>query len=286
MTVIPIFLSSDNNYAPFITTTIASICDNTKALCKFYILDGNISLENKLKIESLQNLFSNLMIEFIEVNYKKYFKEFKPVTYLGYAPYARFFVPDKAKKIIYLDVDIIALNDIKLLWEFDLKGKTIAIATNTCCNHLTQYVQQKFNIDTYCNNGVMLIDTERYYKNNYLERLLDAEKKYRDTLKFADQDLINIIFKADYTILPNKFNVQYGGNDTILRHFTNVYKPWKSSYFKLNAKISPLQNFDNFWFYARMTPFYEKIKKIYEESTNSSFLNKRLNIKLEKRESL
>ena len=36
---IPIFLSSDNNYAPFVATTIASVCDNTKSFCDFYILD-------------------------------------------------------------------------------------------------------------------------------------------------------------------------------------------------------------------------------------------------------
>jgi len=47
---IPIFLSSDNNYAPFVATTIASICDNTKSFCDFYILDGGIEEENKEKI--------------------------------------------------------------------------------------------------------------------------------------------------------------------------------------------------------------------------------------------
>ena len=44
---IPIFLSSDNNYAPFVATTIASICDNTKSFCDFYVLDdfclGNLN---------------------------------------------------------------------------------------------------------------------------------------------------------------------------------------------------------------------------------------------------
>ena len=47
---IPIFLSSDNNYAPFVATTIASICDNTESYCDFYILDGGIDEENKKKI--------------------------------------------------------------------------------------------------------------------------------------------------------------------------------------------------------------------------------------------
>lgn len=51
---IPIFLSSDNNYAPFVATTIASICDNTKSFCDFYILDGGIEEENKEKFVSLK----------------------------------------------------------------------------------------------------------------------------------------------------------------------------------------------------------------------------------------
>ena len=42
MSNIPIFLSSDDNYAPFVATTIASICDNTKSFCEFYVLDGGI----------------------------------------------------------------------------------------------------------------------------------------------------------------------------------------------------------------------------------------------------
>ena len=51
--IIPIFLSSDNNYAPYIATTIASICDNTAAFCEFYILDGGIKTDNKTKIKTL-----------------------------------------------------------------------------------------------------------------------------------------------------------------------------------------------------------------------------------------
>ena len=47
---IPIFLASDNNYAPFVATTIASICDNTKSFCDVYVLDGGITKENQSKI--------------------------------------------------------------------------------------------------------------------------------------------------------------------------------------------------------------------------------------------
>ena len=74
MNTIPIFLSSDNNYAPYVATTIASICDNTKSFCDFYILDGGISKENQEKIYVLKEKFNNFSIEFINIDVDKEFK--------------------------------------------------------------------------------------------------------------------------------------------------------------------------------------------------------------------
>ena len=73
MSNIPIFLSSDNNYAPFIETTIASICDNTKSFCEFFILDGGITKENQEKICKLKNEFNNFNITFLTVDIEKEF---------------------------------------------------------------------------------------------------------------------------------------------------------------------------------------------------------------------
>ena len=68
---IPIFLSSDNNYAPFVATTIASICDNTKSFVEVYVLDGGITEENQEKISALKDVFKNFSIEFIKIDLEK-----------------------------------------------------------------------------------------------------------------------------------------------------------------------------------------------------------------------
>ena len=81
---IPIFLSSDNNYAPFVATTIASICDNTKAFCDFYILDGGISRKNKENIKKLKMRFKNFSIEFLSINQEV---EFKNIEYKNFSKY-------------------------------------------------------------------------------------------------------------------------------------------------------------------------------------------------------
>lgn len=40
---IPVFLASDDNYAPFLATTAYSVLSNTKSFIDFYVLDGGIT---------------------------------------------------------------------------------------------------------------------------------------------------------------------------------------------------------------------------------------------------
>ena len=119
---IPVFLSSDNNYAPFIATTIASICNNTKSFIEFYILDSGISEGNKEKILSLSNKFDNFSLEYIFIDVQKYFKNFRSIPYITLSTYNRIFIPEKNKKnekIIYLDCDLIVTSDISELYNIE-----------------------------------------------------------------------------------------------------------------------------------------------------------------------
>jgi len=59
MSIIPIVLSSDDNYVPFIAIAIASICYNTNSHVKVYLLEDNISFFHK---NILKNFFYNLKI--------------------------------------------------------------------------------------------------------------------------------------------------------------------------------------------------------------------------------
>ena len=48
---IPIFLASDENYAPFLCTTLFSILKHTESFIEFYVLDGGIENKSKILIE-------------------------------------------------------------------------------------------------------------------------------------------------------------------------------------------------------------------------------------------
>ena len=48
---IPVFVSGDENYAPYMAVLIASACYNTKSFLKFYIIGDPVVSFNRRQIE-------------------------------------------------------------------------------------------------------------------------------------------------------------------------------------------------------------------------------------------
>ena len=47
------------------------------------------------------------------------------------------------------------------------------------------------------------------------------------------------IFENNYKILDDKYNLQYSTKNAIIRHFVNVFKPWRANYIKIGKSITP-----------------------------------------------
>ena len=287
---IPIFLASDNNYAPFVATTMASILDNTNSFIDFYILDSGINDENQEKICSLKNQFQNFNIEFIKIDTENEFKNirYKNLSHITLSTFNRFLIPKlkpNFEKIIYLDLDIIVLSDIKELYEINLDNYALGAAWSK--------KRKLYNIDTkdlmelsdnykYFNAGVLLLNNKKWIENDILMKLFEIAQKYGDKVLHADETLLNKYFDNNYKILDIKFNyLDYDVINSpevkpIIRHFATPMKPWNSNYCFANKKPIPLQNFDDFWKYAKMTKFHDIIRKNYDKEINKNFLTKKL----------
>ena len=63
MESINVFATSDDNYAPYVATTIASIMKHTASAVNFFIIDCNISESNRDRIKKEEMFFKNLYIE-------------------------------------------------------------------------------------------------------------------------------------------------------------------------------------------------------------------------------
>ena len=262
---IPIFLSADNNYAPFVATTIASICDNTSTFCDFYILDGGITEENKEKICELKQQFNNFSIEFI--NIEEYITQFHTTAlYKSKTMFARLFIPNikiNIDKAIYSDVDVIFLDDITKYYNEPLDDYIIGcIQAPFITNNIK--IKNTFNFSNnhvYFCSGNLLINCDKWRKENIQNKIFKTYYKYKDILISPDQDILNIVFDNNYKVLDKKycvteFHMEYYDNidQIFIRHFGTSIKPWQINPF--NSSDSDIKAF---WKYAKKTSFYEDL---------------------------
>ena len=285
---IPIFLSSDNNYAPYMAATIVSIVENTDSFINFYILDGGISDENIEKISSMGKNYDNCSLEFIKIDVEKIFFSMKDdnkgCPHVTLSTFNRFLIPDlkpDLKKVIYLDTDIIANGDIKRLYEQDLgqyalgavPGQMLEISEK-CINRLELSKSHK-----YFNAGVLLIDLEKFRNQNIIKQLFEIEETQREKIIYVDQDILNIYFDNNYLELDKIYNYEAWNNDCddyVLRHYTILIKPW---YIHPElACVNAVKNLELFWKYINKTPFYNEIMDNCKYKTPSSLIKALLSI--------
>lgn len=260
---IPIFLASDDNYAPFVGTTIASICENTKSFCDFYILDSGISDENKAVLADLQKHYTNFSIEFVNVNPQKYFAEFIASGYLSVATYNRFLIADlypNLNRVLYLDVDIIVSKDIKELFEKDIEDFCLGAIPDQGDPNYVQKLKQNLDMNqasSYFNAGILLLDLQKWRAQNIREKLFAIERQYRGKLLCNDQDILNKCFENNYKQLGMCYNAMYPTNDFVIRHYFNKIKPWM---LKPELCVGAFADFGLFWSYARKLGLSEKLE--------------------------
>ena len=267
---IPVFLSSDNNYAPLVATTMASILSNTKSFIEFYILDGGITSDNVEKIQSLKNNFNNFSIEFIKIDYEECFKDFTPAKRLTKAAFSRLLIPElktPLNRAIYLDADTLLTGNIAEFYNEDLENYALGAVWEEYDQYIG-YPERKICMEfsdnhKYFNSGVLLIDCQKWRQNRIFDKLVNIEKEYKNRKKTNDQDILNKCFDNNYKILPRKYNYLTGNftyfkNDTdiIIRHMVGRIRPWQINE---NAQTNLIQNLKEFWYYAKMTPFYEEL---------------------------
>lgn len=255
--MINIVFGIDSKYAKYCSVTIASILSNHKLNCendkiKFYFLspENNIVQEqDRKKILELKKI-QDFDYEFINIS----MDEYKGLPYdrkITKAAYNRLLIPKilsfKIEKAIYLDSDIIVIDDIIKLWNFDI--------TNYLLAAVKDYERTNPNI-SYFNSGVLLLNLKelRIFKfydkwKTYITKLSDIK-----SLKYFDQDILNYITEGKVLLIPKEFNAMavYAINNpnVVIAHFTS-FKPWDA------FCIHPIQ--DLYWKYAKMTDY--KIRK-------------------------
>ena len=274
---IPIFLSSDNNYAPMVATTILSILSHSSLPVDFYVLDSGISKKNKTKIIKSIKSEIDYSLNFINIDMNLISNLTTPEHYLSYASYNRLLIPEinkNLKKVIYSDVDIICQDDIAELYRLDLGHYAIGAIPDVYYKYNDTDVRQRLDLNEnhhYFYSGLLLVDCEKWREENITSKLFQISDRYKEKIHQGDQDVLNIYFNSNYKEINPRFEVtnlmikysdflneeeKQAVKKPAIRHYESEEKPWNKKSF-LNE---PMRDFDLFWQYAKLTIFYSELK--------------------------
>lgn len=164
------------------------------------------------------------------------------------------YLPATVDKILYLDADILCLNDFKNFYHMEMGQKLYAAASHNEDGRLLDYVNKlrlkNFEMDSsYFNTGILLMNLEAIRLQVKREDILDFIEKNRNWLILPDQDVLNGLYADQVISIPDeiynydarysliyqaksqgKWNLDWVIDHTVFLHFAGRDKPWKTNY--------------------------------------------------------
>ena len=289
---IPVVFISDGGYLKYTSVAVASICHNAAVDKQYDIIileDGKISPEMKERLCHMGT--ENVSVRFFNASYYMQHYGFSSFFHrrLNVMPYLKLFIHEILRdynRAIFLDGDVLALQDVAQLYEVPLGGKLIA-AVQDCIETKVQdgfwafrrsYVMDNNKIEDiehYCNSGVLVMDLKAMREEPELLNQFVCEARFQHKDRFHhDQDVINTVLEHKIKRLSCAYNFQscvlrkyfwervpastqlemgtvLNNRQIVVLHCDGDPKPWQP-----NGKKNWLS--DLWWKYARMSPFYEE----------------------------
>lgn len=271
---IPIFFAVDDGYCPFLAVAIQSLIDNSSAKNTYLIkiLNTDISEENKEKIGKYKR--GNVDIEFVDLtNYIEKVKD-KLYTrdYYSKTTYFRLFLPNlypQYDKVLYLDSDIVILDDIAKLYNTEMEDNLVAAAPDDIIQFnevFQEYVEKVVGVadhKRYFNAGILLMNLDEMRKFGFQEKFIYS----LDRITFAvaqDQDYLNRLCKGRVKLFDRIWNrmpiadPKIKVEDVKLVHYNLAFKPWH---------FEDILYKEFFWSYAQETEYFDTIQNIRDSYT-------------------
>ena len=223
----------DNNYVWLMGISTISLFENNKGTddLKVYLLGDEISKENKEELKKIGDKY-NREVEVIDVPKLNIPSSLVSVRW-PLSAFIRLFsgviLPADVDRILYLDCDTIITGDISELDMIKFNGN-IAMGVKDC---ISGTYKENVGLDKnspYINAGVILFDMNALRKVDINEKIEAYMNKYVKLINYADQDILNGMFKGLIGELKPKFDVMtidaVHTYDEIqqLRRPTNFYK--------------------------------------------------------------
>lgn len=286
---INILCATDNNYAPYCGIMLTSLFESNKD-CHFVVYifqDGSVMEENVLKYHRLAKKYGNeIVLKTIDESMVKGFP-LNEQTHITIPTYFRLLaaelLPREVEKVIYLDGDLVVVDDIRPLWNVNLDGMALAGVRGPSPSYEDRCISLDYPTSYgYFNAGVLVCNLDYWREHDLMDKFVKFISKKSSDLPMMDQDALNGVLYAEKVFLPSRYNYmimsfldavwgEYDkvrkrecveeGDKRVIVHFAGGDKPW------------------NYWHYGG--PFFSmwdkyRRKSLWRDCIDTKPLNKHL----------
>lgn len=244
----------DNRVTDQLITTLYSIHQNTTAKnISIYVIQSQELADTK-RIKQVCKLLGMIYHPIIIDDHQ--FDD-APVTdrypkTIYYRLLAYKYLPKNLKRILYLDVDILVINDLKKLYQVDFEGNWYAAASHVALDitdSLNKIRLGNYDTDTYYNSGVMVMNLPAIREYVKAEDIVGYIRIKNLALFLPDQDILNGLYGQHIKQVPDElynydarmnplyyaksngeYDIDWVIDHTAILHFCGRDKPWRSDY--------------------------------------------------------
>ncbi len=237
----------DENYNKQAYVSISSILKNSNINLSIYIVHKDpesfaiyekMLRENK-NIESI-NLYKFEIPDLKFPNLEN--KHISLATY--YRMFIEDYVPDHVDFLLYIDPDVICLNNpkneiVKVFNELN-KSKNIISARELGNKNSAREIYERLNLkgSGYFNAGVVFINYKEWLKKNVKDKLIDLMSSNYENILFWDQDVLNLYFDGNFNRINKTLNYNFTkhfddksyidsiSQSILFLHYSGKIKPW------------------------------------------------------------
>ncbi|MEU7585802.1 glycosyltransferase family 8 protein [Micromonospora sp. NPDC049230] len=253
---IHILLAVDDNYVPgaavLAHSARAELRDADTRLV-FHVIDCDLSTERRAELGDLLGRSGQVRFHRISDRLGLH----GPSLWYSDAAVARLHVaeviPPDVQRLLYLDADMLVLEDLTALYTVDLGGNALGAVLNgfapsrslVITDEGARQIQTGAVPPGHFNSGVLLMDMRRWRADGISERAIEMHRRYGADTTHADQDILNHICAGRWTPLPEKWNKMIahpvlgkfgaGRMDELTRregivHYVGAVKPWHDEF--------------------------------------------------------
>ena len=234
---VPLLLATNDKYVPHCRVALASLLAFASPENEYviYIFHNGLTQASMDALAAFAR--ENARVEFRETSQYMH-SAMRAVKWYTQETYFRLMAADllpEEDKIVYLDCDIVALEDVAHLYAVDMGDALLGMVPDPPRCGAGMSRKLGVDVDLTFNAGVLLCNLAQWRKIGLYEKSMEALDRFQGRLLYQDQDALAIVCSHRTMVIDRRWNglTCYYNRRGVLQdgiaHLFSAYKPWNSS---------------------------------------------------------